>query len=181
MENFIGEIRLFGGAVAPAGWVPCHGQLLAVADNQELFALLGTTYGGEGQTAFAVPDLRGRVAVGTGTGPGSLSTYQLGQKGGQEAVALSQQQLPMHNHKATGRLDCSLTMASRQSPQDGQWARGGQLLYAASLSAGKSKMAADTVVGYATQEGSGGDQPHENRQPSLVVNYFIAIEGFWPG
>jgi microcystin-dependent protein len=97
MENYLGEIRIFAGNFAPQGWLFCQGQLLAISQNQALFALLGTTYGGDGQTTFSVPDLRGRAAVGLGAGPG-LSPYQQGQQAGYETVTLTTAQLPVHQH-----------------------------------------------------------------------------------
>jgi microcystin-dependent protein len=97
MEPFIGQIMMFGGSFAPRGWAFCEGQLLPISQNAALFSILGTTYGGDGRSTFALPDLRGRVAIHPGSGPG-LSNYRLGEKGGVESVALNVNQIPAHSH-----------------------------------------------------------------------------------
>lgn len=174
MDAFLGEIRLMGFPIAPKGWMYCQGQLLNVAQNQALFSLLGTTYGGNGQTTFALPDLRGRTIVGVGAGPG-LSPYTPGQAGGTEGVALLQSQLPAHNHTFSGTIrtgdTAELKQASGAFPAPGTAApfTGGSAsasLNAGALSGGLSN--------------AGGSQPHENRQPLLVLNYAIAVQGYFP-
>src|SRR3982074_3159912 len=97
-EPFVGEIRMFAGTFAPAGWAMCQGQLMAISQNDTLFTLIGTTYGGDGQTTFALPDLQGRVPIHAGQGPGISQTYQIGEKGGVESVTLTTNQIPAHNH-----------------------------------------------------------------------------------
>ena len=157
---FIAEIILFAGNFAPRGWAFCNGQLLSISQNTALFSLLGTTYGGNGQTTFALPDLRSRVPVHPGQGPG-LSSYQLGQSGGAETVTLGVNQLPAHTHAATSPpVD---TAATSNRPTSGMApARGGA--YAPGPSVGST----------------GGSQPHTNLQPHLALNYIIATQGIFP-
>jgi microcystin-dependent protein len=164
VDPFLGEIRLVPFTFAPRGWALCAGQLLPINQNQALFALLGTTYGGNGQTTFALPDLRGRVVVGVGQGTAG-SEYQLGSTGGQESVKLTVGQLAAHAHPVRANSDPSST----KNPVDAVPARGGA--YAATQNA---KM--NTVM----LGKSGGGQAHENRQPYLSLNYIIALEGIFP-
>ncbi|MBK6929642.1 MAG: phage tail protein [Saprospirales bacterium] len=162
-EPFIGEIMLFAGNFEPRGWAFCDGRLLSIAQNTALFSILGTTYGGDGQTTFALPDLRGRVAVGPGQGPG-LSRYDLGEAGGQESVSLSAAQMPAHNH--------AYSDAKQQSS-------GG----AVSVLTGSSQTKIHQTTGSSTSavtQNAGGSQPHENRQPYLGMNYAIAVQGIFP-
>ena len=121
-EPFIGEIRMFAGNFAPRGWAFCDGQLLDIASNNALFAILGTTYGGDGRTTFALPDLRGRVVIGPGTGPG-LSSRRLGEKGGEERVVLNTLQIPSHTH--TVNVEAKLNASSQDV--DAQTAQGNVL------------------------------------------------------
>jgi microcystin-dependent protein len=171
MEVFLGTIMAFGGNFAPRGWAFCNGQLLSIAQNTALFSILGTTYGGDGRTTFALPDLRGRVAVGMGSGPG-LSPVVEGQTGGTETVTLQGTQIPAHSHTvaastAAGSVPPSNAFAA--VPVDSQGGVGAG--YAAS---------ANTTLNPATIGGGGGNQPHENRQPYLGVNYIIALQGIFP-
>lgn len=166
-EPFLAEIRMFGGNFAPRGWAFCNGQILSIAQNTALFSLLGTTYGGNGQTTFALPDLRGRVPVHAGNGeagPG-LSSVQLGQVDGTETVSLTQQQMPVHSHTTSATNDPATT----SRPQGAQPARGGS--YAA--------LAGPNGQGAATST-SGGSQPHQNLPPRTAVNFIIALEGIFP-
>jgi microcystin-dependent protein len=157
-DPYIGEIRMFAGTFAPAGWAFCDGSLLPISEYDALFNLLGTTYGGDGQQTFALPDLRGRAMVGTGTGPG-LSSYVLGQQGGVEQVTLTVAQLPSHG------LPVTTESRTRTHPQAGSaLATGGA--YAASP---------DT-----TMAPVGGGQPHENMPPFLAVGFIIALFGIFP-
>src|SRR5438876_10960494 len=110
-QPFVGEIRMFAGNFAPAGWAFCQGQLMAISQNDTLFNLIGTTYGGDGQTTFALPDLQGRVPIHNGTNPGSGTNYQLGEKAGVEAVTLTTNQIPIHTHAFLGSQDIA------QNPQ----------------------------------------------------------------
>ena len=164
-EPFLGEIRLFGFNFAPRGWGMCNGQLLNVSQNEALFSLLGTTYGGDGRTTFGLPDLRGRSAMGAGTGAG-LSPRNLGQKVGAEEVVLTTQQIPAHKH--------SLHAASEQADQSkpaGHELAGGTFYHA---------VATDTVMANSSIGNAGGGQGHANVQPTLVMNYCIALVGVYP-
>ena len=162
MDPFLGQIILFAGNFAPRGWALCDGQLLAIASNTALFSILGTTYGGDGRTTFALPDLRGRIPIHEGHGPG-LSNYALGQKGGAENVTLTVAQLPNHNH--------SLAM-------NGEGASTKQAGY---LAAGEIYgETADKSAPANTISNAGGNQPVSNIQPYLAVNYIIALQGIFP-
>lgn len=171
---YIGEIRMFGFGTrgAPNGWQACDGSLLAIAEYDALFALIGTTYGGDGQTTFAVPDLRGRVPIHQGQGPG-LSSYVIGQRAGTETVTVLPTQMPAHTHT----LVVTSGAASSITP--------GNTLLPASVS-GESFYASDitgaTVLPMSTQSTSlaGGSQPHENCMPTLTVQYCIATFGIFP-
>ncbi len=168
-EPFIGSIVLFCGNFAPRGWALCDGQLLPIAQNTALFSILGTTFGGDGRTTFALPDLRGRVPLHPGSGPG-LSNYTLGEAAGAESVTLISTQMPAHNHSVAA--PCSDSGPSTPSPVGAVAANQDQTpFYAAS---GSAAMAA------ATSTVAGGNQPHENRQPLLAINFIIALEGIYP-
>ena len=171
MEPFIGQICLFGFNFAPTGWAQCNGQLLPISQNQALFALLGTMYGGDGRTTFALPDLRGRVAVGTGQGPG-LSNHMQGEQTGTETVTLSNAQIPAHTHLMTASND-SQNSGSPVGNSFGSAGRGsGTNVYAAG---------AENVVPMGSSvTPTGGNQPHSNLQPSLALNYCIALQGVFP-
>src|SRR5437868_3362158 len=123
-QPFVGEIRMFGGNFAPAGWAFCNGQLLAISENDTLFNLIGTTYGGDGQNTFALPDLRGRVPVHMGQGPG-LSNYIIGQNGGVETVTVTIAQIPQHTHPAMAQSE----PGNQTSPTGGLWAASNQSQY----------------------------------------------------
>jgi microcystin-dependent protein len=167
-DPFIGEIILFAGNFAPRGWAFCEGQLLSIASNSALFSILGTTYGGDGRTTFALPDLRGRVPLGPGTGPG-LSTRALGQRSGQENVTLTTGQLPSHTHTANahagnGSSDNPTGLLPAQNPA-------GIPEYAAGANAA---LAANAIGN------TGSSQAHNNMQPFLGLNYIIALVGTFP-
>jgi len=168
MSNpFLGEVRLFGFGFAPQGWALCAGQILPINQNQALFALLGTTYGGNGTSTFALPDLRGRVPNNQGTGPG-LSNYSIGQVGGTESETLGVQQMPAHTHAV---------QASTGDPTTSQ--PGGKLLAAVGEGAyaappGDATMAATMIAS------AGGGQPHNNLPPYLTMNWCIALQGIFP-
>ena len=170
-EPMLAEIKLFAGNFAPRGWAFCDGQLLPIAQNQALFSILGTIYGGDGRTTFALPDLRGRAPIGPRTGPG-LTTYREGQRGGVEQVYLSILEMPNHSH--TPIVNAAAPVGRGQgktNPTGNYWADD------SSYSATKNtQMAADAVaVG-----NTGGSQSHENRQPYIALNYIIAIQGTFP-
>ncbi|HEV7927056.1 MAG TPA: tail fiber protein [Verrucomicrobiae bacterium] len=169
-EPFIGEIRMFGFNFPPKGWATCNGQLLPINQYEALFAILGTTYGGDGQTNFALPNLQSRVAIHQGTGPG-LSTYIMGQTSGIENVTLTPAQMPTHTHL----VQCNTGGGNQASPSGNIPAvesTGTSLDY--SNAAGNGTMS-PTMLG--TQ---GGSQPHTNIQPYLCVNFCIALVGIFP-
>ena len=162
-EPFLGEIRAFGFNFAPRGWAMCSGQILPIAQNTALFSLLGTTYGGNGQTTFALPDLRGRAPVHQGQGPG-LSNKSLGEQAGQETHTLIVTEMPAHTHSQPA----SNAEQDTNRPVNAVPARGG--VYAGSGDG--TFMDANTLAG--------GSQPHNNMQPYLALNYCIALEGIFP-
>jgi microcystin-dependent protein len=164
-EPFLGQISIFGFNFPPRGWALCNGQILPIAQNTALFSLLGTMYGGNGQTTFGLPDLRSRVPVHFGQGPG-LSSYTQGQAGGTETVTLNQNQMPAHSHLATAN-NASAT-ASRPA---GAVPSGGGA-YAATSDG--------TTMNPSFIGSTGGSQPHDNIQPYLVLNFSIALEGIFP-
>ncbi|WP_343670426.1 tail fiber protein [Chitinophaga sp.] len=178
MENYLGEIRAFSYPRAPRGWVSCNGQLLPIAQNQALFALLGVYYGGNGTTNFQLPNLNGRTIVGTGVSK-SGSSYTIGQAAGSESVTLITNQLPMHNHlvRASSAYDVG-------SPSNNFL--GNPNIKGTSPVSNKATVNLyATAASTPTQMGpcitpTGGTQPHENRQPFLVVNYCIATQGIFP-
>lgn len=177
MDCFIGEIRLMGFAFAPKGWAYCQGQMLSIAQNQALFTLLGTTYGGDGKTTFALPDLRGRAVVGAGQGVG-LSNYPLGQKGGQQGVALQLSQLPAHEHAFTGTL-ATADETTGQQPA-GSYPAAAGTPSATPYSTGTPNATMSTAALPTTTTPVGSGQPHENRQPVMALNYAIALTGIFP-
>lgn len=164
-QPFIGQIILVPYDFAPQGWALCNGQLLPIAENTALFSLLGTTFGGDGQTTFALPDLRGRVPVGTGQG-GGLQNYALGELGGVETVTLLGNQVGAHSHS----VNVSSKHADSQTPVNNFVAEGGHFQTAADGSTMNAGMIAN----------GGGSQPHDNMQPYLTLNYCIALQGIYP-
>jgi microcystin-dependent protein len=171
-EPFLAEIVLFAGNFAPRGWAFCQGQILSIAQNTALFSLLGTTYGGNGQTTFALPDLRGRVPIGTGQGPG-LSSYNLGQVGGTETVTLNVNNLPAHNHPVNvPNTAPSPALASPVGNYLAPAARGGSPIFAAGPP--------NAAMGALMIGNTGGSQPFGNVQPYLAINFIIAITGIFP-
>jgi microcystin-dependent protein len=175
MNPFIGLICMFGGNFAPRGWAFCDGQLLSIAQNTALFSILGTTYGGDGRTTFALPDLRGRVAMHPGNGPG-LSPKNLGQRGGTETNTLNQLQLPSHNHTASGTVN--LGTASNAASGSGAFLpiSTGANFY--STAAGAAQMNAGAVS--VTVGNTGNNQPVNNIQPFQCVSFIIALQGTFP-
>jgi microcystin-dependent protein len=163
---FLGEIVLFAGNFAPRNWAFCAGQILAISTNTALFSILGTTYGGNGQTTFALPDLRSRVPVGQGQGPG-LSSYALGQQGGTESVTLNSQQLPPHNHNVSAFSDTGDTGKPANN-------------FLSSIDNGYKSSSDGTLMSAAMITGGGGSQPHDNIQPYTTLNYIIAVQGIFP-
>jgi len=169
---FIAEIIMFGGNFAPRGWALCDGQLLPINQHQALFSLLGTTYGGDGRTTFGLPDLRGRVAMHAGTGPG-LSPRSLGQKGGSERERLAAHEIPSHNHAA----NCVAPAGNSNDAVNNYWADDAGVssgTYHTGAGASLSQMNGN-AIGHA-----GGGQPHDNVQPYQCVNHIIALWGVFP-
>ncbi len=163
---FVGEIRMFGGNFAPAGWALCNGQLLAIADNDTLFNLIGTTYGGDGQTTFALPNLQSRIPVHAGTGPGG--TYTLGQLAGQEQVTLTTQQIPSHSHVPQGQ------------PGIGSAAPGNSVWAASATLNPYTDVAPAVNMNPAAILATGGSQPHDNMMPFQAINFIISLFGVFP-
>jgi microcystin-dependent protein len=168
-EPFVGEIRMFGGNFAPRGWAFCDGQLLAVSQNDALFSLLGTIYGGDGRTTFGLPDLRGRIPIHAGSGPG-LSPRRLGAKAGTETETITVNTLAAHSHTLHGSDDPGGdTAPAGNLPGTGA----GTNLYSTSTP--------DKTLNSATiMDNSGGSQSHTNLMPSLCVHFIIALVGIYP-
>jgi microcystin-dependent protein len=169
-NQYIGEIRMVGFGFAPVGWALCNGALLAISQNAALFSLLGTTYGGNGTTTFALPDLRSRVPLHQGQGPG-LSPYVLGELTGVENNTLLTNNMPIHNHV----VNCNSTGGSQATP-------GGGLLAVESTgtSSNYTNAAADSTMNPTMLSNAGGSQPFSNIQPCLCVNFIIALVGIFP-
>jgi microcystin-dependent protein len=176
-QPYVGQILMFGGNFAPAGWMQCAGQLLPISEYETLFNLIGTTYGGDGQSTFGLPDLRGRVPLHMGTGNG-LSTYVIGQASGVESVTLTTQQIPNHNHLA----NAANSPANSKTPQGTILANeGGADADKVSIYAPWDTDPANmTTMLPAMVQQTGGNQPHENRQPLLVINFVISLFGVYP-
>lgn len=168
MDPFLGEIRAFGFSFAPQGWALCNGQILSIAQNTALFSLLGTNYGGNGTSNFALPDLQGRIPMGSGDGPG-LTPRVIGEEGGEENVTLLSTEIPAHTHAAV----CNSGDGDQYDPAGHFWAQdvAGNAEYS---TAGSSPMNAAALVP------SGSSTPHTNLQPYLVANYCIALQGIFP-
>jgi microcystin-dependent protein len=175
MDPFVGEIRAVAFPFAPVNWALCDGSLMQINQNRALFAILGTQYGGDGKTTFALPDLRGRAVVNAGQGPG-LSGYSIGKKTGTETVTLTLPQLPLHSHGFSGDFKVSTGTADSGKAAHNFLAVPSEFQYAESGSG--TTMAAGLISG----QGSvvGGNQPHTNMQPYLAVNYIIALLGEFP-
>ena len=173
-EPYIGEIRMFafGTRGAPLGWQACDGSLLPISENDALFALIGTTYGGDGQTTFAVPDLRGRVPVHQGTGPG-LSNYVIGQMAGTETVTLLTTQMPAHTHTMMATTAAASTGTPGNTVLPGTVSN--QTMYVTDTTGGRAFTLSGQSIGLA-----GASQPHENCMPTLTVQYCIATVGIFP-
>lgn len=168
-DPYIGEIRMFGGNFAPVGWLFCDGQTVAITEYEALFNLIGTTYGGDGQVTFQLPDLRGRLPVHQGTLQGVGVTFQLGERAGDEAITLTQQQIPNHTH----------AVAAQSSP--GHVADPGGAFVAAHRDFPAFSASVPSIPMNAAAVGvTGGTQPHQNLPPYLCVNFIIAVFGIFP-
>jgi microcystin-dependent protein len=173
-DPYIGEIRMFGGNFAPAGWAFCAGQLMAIAENDALFTLIGTTYGGDGQETFGIPDLQGRVPLHQGSLGGN--TYTIGEKAGVESVTINNNTMTTHNHlvattggTANANVPSSATILADEGPASATVKA--YLPFAAS----NQVTLRNTAVG-----GTGGSQPHENMQPFLAISFIISLFGIFP-
>ncbi len=167
-EPFVGEIRMFAGNFPPNGWAFCEGQTMPISENEVLFQLIGTTYGGDGEETFNLPNLASRVPMHMGTGPDG-NTYQIGEMGGVESVTLSVQQIPIHNHAVI----CSLDPGDATQPAGNVPAQNASVtLYRAQD--GNQAMSTNAVSPV------GGSQPHENLQPYLCINFILSLFGVFP-
>jgi len=174
---WIGEIRCFGFNFAPQGWAFCNGQLMAISQNDALFAILGTTYGGDGSTTFGLPNLQGQIPMHWGNGPGGFNTV-LGQVQGQSSVTLTTNQIPAHAHTITamelaagGIVERTASPSSNSFLSESEPPNGVYLKIPSALDAPFSSKAISL---------QGGSQPHDNMQPYLVLNFCIALEGIFP-
>lgn len=167
-EPYVGEIRMFAGNFAPAGWMFCEGQTLPISENEVLFQLIGTTYGGDGEETFNLPNLASRVPVHQGTGP-SGTTYTIGEMSGTEEVTLTVQQIPSHNHPWLGSTDAAAT----QTPTNGVLAATQAQTYFTSLDNPQN-------LSNLSAGPDGGSQPHTNIQPYGALNYIISLFGVFP-
>lgn len=168
-QPFVGEIRMFGGNFAPAGWAMCQGQLLPISENDTLFNLIGTTYGGDGQETFGLPDLQGRIPLHQGQGPGITQTYVIGEKAGVESVTLTTNQLPIHTHG----------FVASTAPALGADPTGNIIAQPPTINLFFGDVATAALNSQAIQ-GAGGSQPHENMQPFLVISFIISLFGVFP-
>ncbi len=168
VDNYVGEIRTTGFNFAPQGWALCDGQLMSISQNTALFSLLGTMYGGNGQTTFALPNLQGQAAIAFGQGPG-LSSYAQGEMDGVESVTLLTSEMPAHSHQVNAEND----IGDQPGPANNFWAESANRNneYSTTANTTMNPQAIGVV---------GGSQPHENRQPFLVVNFIIALTGIYP-
>jgi microcystin-dependent protein len=169
MDVFIGFIAMFGLNYQPQGWAFCNGQLISIADNSALFALLGTTYGGDGQDTFGLPDMRGRVPIHMGNGAG-LTSRIIGDHSGVESVTLITTQIPAHTHNLVGITEAGSTSVPT----------GAMLANAGALDKEYGTPGTLTSMNLKAISTTGGNQPHENVQPYLVVNYCISLVGIFP-
>ncbi|MEM7093935.1 MAG: tail fiber protein [Actinomycetota bacterium] len=178
MDGVIGVITMFGGNFAPRSWAFCNGQLLPISQNNALFSILGTTYGGDGRSTFGLPDLRGKAPIHAGTGPG-LSPRAIGQHGGAETTTLLAGNMPSHNHSVTATLHAENRAGGENVPAGRMLGRSGQdTIYSDVLPADDVAMASEAIV--VTQQNAGGGQAFNNMQPFQVVNYIICLQGIFP-
>jgi microcystin-dependent protein len=160
-QPFIGEIRMFAGNFAPVGWMLCQGQLLSIAENEALFTLIGTTYGGDGQSTFALPDLQGRVPL------HMSGSFILGQNGGVETVTLTSAQIPAHSHVPLAKVS-----GTTNAPNGSLWAGWTGSQY--------SDQAPNAAMASGALSTAGGSQPHDNRAPFVAINFIISLFGIFP-
>jgi len=181
MAAFLGQIMMFGGNFAPRNWALCDGQILPIAQHTALFSLLGTTYGGDGRTTFALPDLRGRVPMHAGSGPG-LSNRRLGQRLGSETNTLNALQMPSHSHMAATNVGVKIAVNNdpgEDSTPAEQYIAGGNNIYIDSPE-GSEFLGGVSGTASTRVSNAGGNQAVNNIQPSLAVNYIISLQGVFP-
>ena len=167
-QPYVGEIRMFGGSFAPAGWAFCNGASMPISENDVLFTLIGTTYGGDGQETFNLPDLQGRAPLHSGTGS-SGTNYQIGEQAGVEQVTLTGQQIPIHNHPMLGSGDPATTL----NPQD-------NVLSGTASATPYFNITPATPLAPQAVTPVGGSQPHDNMQPYLCISFIISLFGVFP-
>ncbi|MBL4663257.1 MAG: phage tail protein [Flavobacteriaceae bacterium] len=181
MEGVLAVIWMFGGNFAPRNWAFCNGQLLAISQNSALFSLLGTTYGGDGRTTFGLPEMRGRVPMHSGSGPG-LTPRTIGQRSGQEQVTLNQTQIPSHTHPATTTTQTQVAVAAGNGGEgiaNGQFLANHPGAYSEDSTTG-AMLAGTTSASTTTVLNAGGSLAHNNLQPFMVVNFVICLSGIYP-
>jgi microcystin-dependent protein len=170
-DPFVAEVRIFPFNFAPKGWAFCNGQLLPISQNTALFSLLGTTYGGDGKSNFALPDMQGNAPMHPGQGPG-LSLYDLGESGGSQTVTLLQSEMPNHTHTLRGSVE-DATQGTLSNGVTLSTSVGGNM-YQTTTNTNLVQMSAQALLQ------AGGDQPHNNMQPYLTLNFCIALQGVFP-
>jgi microcystin-dependent protein len=164
---YIGEIRMFGGSFPPNGWAFCDGQPIPISENDALFVLIGTTYGGDGEETFQLPNLQSRIPIHQGTGADGIN-YQMGESAGVESVTLTTQQIPVHNHAT----QCQTVAGTQSTPTNNVWAN--STLNQFNVNPPNAQMNAQAIVP------AGGSQPHDNMMPFLVVSFIISLFGIFP-
>jgi microcystin-dependent protein len=169
-QPYVGEIRMFAGSFAPAGWQFCDGTALAISENETLFNLIGTTYGGDGQSTFQVPDLRGRLPIHQGTDPGTGTTFTIGQSAGTETVTLTTQQIPQHNHL----LMATTALGGQVNPTNNLLANSQGNFQPYIQEDPDNNLAANAL------QPTGGSQPHDNMHPYLCISFIISLFGLFP-
>lgn len=167
-QPYVGEIRMFAGNFAPAGWLFCDGQLVSIDENETLFQLIGTTYGGDGESTFALPNLQSRIPIHFGNGPGGI-TRQLAEAAGTESETLTVQQIPVHNHA----LIASMGTGTQNAPA-------GEVLASGSSVSTYRPQAPSQPLAVQTISATGGSQPHDNMVPFLCINFIISQFGIFP-
>ena len=168
---FVAEIRIFAGNFAPTGWATCDGQLMPISQNTALFSLLGTTYGGDGKSTFALPDMAGNAPMMWGQGAG-LSLRDLGELGGEQSVTLLQSEIPLHTHQAVGNA----AAGAANSPANATWASMSVLRQATNIYSASAGSIMNPLAGGI----AGGSLPHNNMHPYLVLTFIIAMQGVFP-
>ena len=171
MDPFVAEIRIFPFNFAPKGWAFCDGQLLSISQNTALFSLLGTTYGGDGKSNFALPNMQGNAPMHPGQGPG-LSLHDLGETGGSETVSLLESEIPSHSHSVVAASNPALLKLP--APTNTLARSQGDIAYQSVTNANVIQMSPNALTP------AGGDQPHNNMQPYLTLNFCIALQGVYP-